>query len=190
MIIRRFTRNPERIEGNRIILRKAQLSDSEVIYQRVWSDTILASAMFWPASTSWEEVPERMQKTIREQKKKPEFFIIEKATDEVIGMTGIQRESFTTYSETGIAIAKTYQGQGYGKETLQLLLDLAFGHYHAKRFAYYCMTHNTISQNLAKSFGFVHERTYMEVRPHDKKEVELYRYILERTDYIKYVKEA
>ena len=175
----------ERIEGKNIVLRKAELSDQDVIYENLWGDRTISDLMFWRPSASDEETVDRLYKTMEYQKDKYLYFVALKDTNEAIGMAGMKEESFEVYSEEGIAIARKYQRHGYGKEVLLLLMKTAFVDLNAKQFIYYCMEHNEISRNLALKMGFTYDITESDIRKHDQKEFNLQRYYLNRDTYFK-----
>ena len=66
-----------------------------------------------------------------------------------------------------MTIDERYQGKGYGKETVALLLELAFMKLGAEDFRYGYFHDNEKSQKVAESFGFRYEKTYELTRPWD-----------------------
>lgn len=57
--------------------------------------------------------------------------------------------------EIGIAVRQEHQGNGYGKEALDLLCDYAFGFLHLKQLTAHIATDNGASMHLFESCGFV-----------------------------------
>lgn len=170
--------------GERIKLRKARMSDLDAVSSRIYCDGELLKTMFLPVSENREEAEKRLERTIEFQKDKPLFFAALRESDEVIGLGGIFQESPGIYSESGLAIARAYQHQGYGREMLGLLLDLAFTRYHAECFAYYCMEENLNSKNLALYFHFHYDSTKEELREYDRQTFQVQRYFLTREEYV------
>ncbi len=174
---------PETLYGDTIVLRKARLGDGDALYNNIWSDRSITDKMFFPPSVCRDEIPDRIERTVRFQSDKPSYVVAMKDTDEAIGLTGIKEESEGVYSEAGICVAVKHQKQGIGKEILRLLLELAFDTMGAKQFLYYCMTDNSASKSLAKHYGFIYESAEREVRKHDEKEFEIEKYTLDRAKY-------
>ena len=54
----------ERLETPRLVLRKAQESDLEVIWRDVWRDEALARRMLWAPTPTLEAARERMARTL------------------------------------------------------------------------------------------------------------------------------
>lgn len=169
----------QQMTGNRIVLRKARMSDLESVHRNIYSDPILLTNTFFSVTETLEASSERLARTIAFQKDKPIFFAALRDTDEVIGLGGIQEEAPGVFSESGIVIAQNYRRKGYGSEVLQMLLDLAFGQYHAETFVYYCLHTNIASASLARKFGFALDSC--EEKPwRDGSSVLLDRYVLTR----------
>lgn len=176
--------NKHLIEGERLIIRKARMSDLDSIFLNIYSDEVLLETMFVEITKSKEEARARLMRTIEFQKDKPLFFVALKEADEVIGFCGIKEEAEGIYSEAGICIARKYQHQGYASEVLSILLNYAFVDCNAKAFAYYCMSCNNASKALAKKFGFQYDRVDKETRRHDNKVFDIERYVLPRSSYM------
>ena len=51
-------------------------------------------------------------------------------------------------------IGRRYQGKGYGKQALELLLKMIFEELDGKEFLYSCFEENTKSQKLCEALGF------------------------------------
>ena len=79
----------DRIETERLILRKAEERDLDLIWNRVWRDERLAAMMLWTPTLTREEAEARMARTVAYQRDNYAYFICLKATDEPIGFGGI-----------------------------------------------------------------------------------------------------
>lgn len=174
----------ERFEGERIVLRKARMSDLDAVAANIYCDAELLSTMFLNISRDRAEAESRLARTIAFQKERPLYFVARKDTDEVIGLCGLCEEAEGIWSEAGLAIARKEQGRGFGREMLAILLDYAFRELGARQFVYSCMDTNTRSRNLALSFGFQYESTSSTVREYDQKKFNLERYSLSREAYL------
>lgn len=160
----------DRIETKRLILRKARKDDLETIWRNVWNDERIARTMLWEPAKSREQAIERMNKTLTIHESSYAYFVCLKETDEPIGFAGIKPTSPGEFEETGICIAYDYQNQGYGKEVLQALIDLAFLRLDGHSFLYGCFHDNAASAALCKSCGFVYSHSEKDVRKWDQYE--------------------
>lgn len=176
-------KGPEKLVGERIVLRKAQMSDLDPVYENIYCDEELLSTTFITITKDKTEAEARLKRTVEWQKERMLYFVTLKETDEVIGLGGMMEESEGVWSEGGLVIARKYQGRGYGKELLSILLEYAFGAAGVKTFAYYCMDFNVRSAGLAKSFGFEYDSTSEEIREYDQKKFNVQRYLLTREKY-------
>lgn len=170
--------------GENIVLRKARMSDLDAVHANVYSDEVLLSTMFMGITKEKAASEARLKRTIKLQRDNPLYFVALKQTDEVIGVCGIREEAPGVYSETGLAIARQYQGRGYATQMLRLLLDYAFLQLGAREFVYYCMDFNASSKGLARHFDFRYQSTAAQVREYDQKEFQIERYTLSREDYL------
>ena len=157
----------ERIETERLILRKAKEKDLDQIWQNVWMDGRLAATMLWAPTLTREDALLRLQRTIAYQSENDSFFVCLKESTEPIGFGGIREVSPGVYEETGICIAKAHQGRGSGTETLCALVDFAFRMKGGNRFEYGCFHDNATSAALCKSCGFVYTHSRKMTRAHD-----------------------
>ncbi len=157
----------DRLEGKRIVLRKARKKDLERIWKNVWSDGTIASNMLWQVTPDLEAARERLEKTISYQSNNPAYFVVLKETDEPIGFGGVHTEGEGVYSESGLCIAPKWQHMGYGREMMLLLMDLVFEKLNADRFIYSCFSTNTASRALCTSLGFTYLSSSPGIREHD-----------------------
>lgn len=156
-----------RLETPRLVLRKARDEDLDFIWRNVWQDETLAETMLWQPTHTREDAVLRMEKTRALQAEHFAYFVCLKETDEPIGMAGITEAGPGTYDETGICIARRYQGQGCGKELLQALIALAFDRLDGHTFLYSCFRENIPSASLCKSLGFQYTHSDTGVRSWD-----------------------
>lgn len=159
----------EYLESKNIVLRKAKPSDYESMLKHVWSDKDVYLKMLFQPTFTIEEAKERCQRSINFQKDHYAYFVALKDTDEAIGMCAINNDKIKErYSECGIGIGTKFQGKGYGKEILSLLLDLAFNKLGAKQFEYSYFQDNIPSKKLAMSLGFEYDRSEEIIRHWDR----------------------
>ena len=141
----------------KIILRKAKLEDLDSMWKNIWQDKELSNFMLWKPVENLEEAKIRLKKTIEYQKSNLAFYICLEKTDEVIGFLGASNMGNGVFEDCGICIANKYQGNGYGKQALQLLLKMIFEELGGKEFIYSCFEENKKSQKLCESLGFEYQ---------------------------------
>jgi RimJ/RimL family protein N-acetyltransferase len=151
----------------KIILRKAKLDDLDSMWNNIWQDKELAKFMLWKPVENIEEAKIRLQKTIEYQTSNLAFYICLEETDEVIGFLGAVNTGDSIFEDTGICIASKYQGNGYGKQALQLLLEIIFEELDGKEFIYSCFEENKKSQKLCESLGFEYKYAKQNTRKWD-----------------------
>ncbi len=171
------------VEHNNIILRKANLSDLENLYHNLWSSEEVAKYLFWKKTDSIKEAEERIKRTINFQTHHHGFVVALKNTNEAIGITGIYEYEPFCYMESGLCLGENYQGYGYGKEMLEMLLYLAFTVFKAKKFRYSCITENIRSRNLCLKYGFEYSGSKKEIRKWDNKEFKIDYFYLTKDKY-------
>ena len=151
----------------KIILRKAKIEDLDSMWNNIWQDKELAKYMLWKPVENIEEAKIRLQKTIDYQKSNLAFYICFEDTNEVIGFLGAIDTGNGVFEDTGICIAGKYQGKGYGKQALKLLLKMIFEDLGGKEFIYSCFEDNIKSQKLCESLGFEYKYSKQNIRKWD-----------------------
>lgn len=175
--------NTNYINGNNLILRKAMPKDLKPMLNNIWSDENIYKYMFFEPTNSLDEAKDRLNRSIEFQKNNYAYFIALKETNEAIGFCGIKEIEPNVYAETGLCIAQKFQGNGYGKELLIILLDLVFNKINADKFIYACMNNNLKSKNLCLSLGFKYYESKEEIRKYDNYKIVCDYYYLNKCDY-------
>ena len=157
----------DRIETERLILRKAEERDLMPIWERVWRDEKLAATMLWAPTPTLGEARARLARTMAYQAGNYAYFVCLGETDEPIGFGGMREVEPGVWDETGLCIARDWQGRGYGKELLRALVGLAFGELGGRRFLYSCFHGNVASEALCRGCGFVYTHSDRAVRERD-----------------------
>ena len=170
--------------GEHIVLRKAKEDDYKPMLE-VWGDEEVYKWMLFEPTLTISDAIMRNKRSMEYQKDHFAYYIALKDGDIPIGLCAIKEYDFGLYEESGICISKKYQGFGYGKEVLKLLLDLAFNNLNAKSFRYGYFIENIKSKKLALSFGFKYIETEELIRPWDKSKKIIELCILEKEDYLK-----
>lgn len=148
------------LETKNLILRPGHSSDWEALYLNLWSRESVFRYLFSCPSPGPEAARRKTEAYAQMHTEVPtEFFVVEKASMQPIGIAGIKRLSPNIYTVTDIAIGPDFSGRGYGKQILSSLIDLAFSQLNAKELHYSCFSENEISQKLAHSCGFTYSHT-------------------------------
>ena len=171
--------------GDNIILRKAKEDDYISMLEEVWGDPEVYRWMLYTPTFSLEDAKDRLKRSMEYQKDHFAYFVALKDTNKAIGLCAIKEYGEGLFEEAGICIGKSYQGGGFGKEILKLLLDLAFYKLNATSFRYGYFKENVKSKKLAEFFNFKYQETEELIRPWDKKALLVDLCILKKEDYIK-----
>ena len=157
----------DRLAGEHIVLRKAKEEDWSSMLRHVWGDEDVYRWMLYQPTLTEEEARERCRRSIAYQKDRFAWFVALKDTDEAIGLCAVRENEPGHFEEAGICIGKQYQGRGFGKEIVALLLGLAFDHLGALDLRYGYFQDNEKSKKIAEYFGFRYDHTEELVRPWD-----------------------
>ena len=180
-----WTRLYRRIEGEHIVLRKAREDDYKSMLENVWGDEAVYGWMLFQPTFTDEEAIERCKRSMEFQKDHFAYFVALKDTDEAIGLCAMKELEPGHFDESGIGIGTKYQGRGYGKEIVSLLLELAFMDLGAADFRYGYYQDNARSRKVAQSFGFRYDRTEEMTRPWDGARKIIDSCLLSRQEYLK-----
>ena len=158
---------PECLEGEHIRLRRARMEDASSMLREVWGKEEVYRWMLYAPTFTEKDAQERCCRSMEFQREHLAWFIALKDTDEAIGLCAIGEAHPGHFEESGICLGTGYQGKGYGKEVVSLLLRVAFLMRHAKDFRYGFFRENERSRRLAEYFGFRRDATYELTRPWD-----------------------
>lgn len=147
------------METKDLILRPGAADDWQDLYRNLWSREEVFRYMFSKPSPD-EEAGHKRTALYAEMHKevKTEFFVYEKASGQAIGIAGIKELKPGTWTITDIAIGPDFHGQGYGKQIVTALLNLAFEQ-GATEVAYDSFAQNSASKQLALSCGFAYSHS-------------------------------
>ena len=172
------------LAGEHIILRKARMEDWQSMWKHVWGDEEVYRWMLYTPTRTEEEAVERCRRSIEYQRDRYAWFVALKDTDEAIGLCAMREEEPGRWSESGICIGTAFQGRGYGKEIVSLLLDLAFRELGAKDIRYGYFQDNVKSRKVAEAFGFVYDRSETLTREWDGMVKDIDSCLLSRESYL------
>lgn len=141
------------METRDLILAKARFEDWEDMYRNVWSRPETARYMLWQVTSREEEARARMERTIAWQREHDVWLVREKPSGQAIGWAGLAEASPGVWQETSIALGPEFVGRGYGRQILQLLMDIARSR-GGTEFRCSARSENTASKALITSCGF------------------------------------
>lgn len=146
------------LEGERVRLRALRSEDTEKLWM-VWADLDVSarSSNRPPRPFSLEET----KAFFAELSKREDLmrFAIE-ADGDVIGECSLHDvDRFNRCCEVGITIGKPYWSQGYGQESLRLLVDYAFRHHNMHRVGLEALADDPRAVGCYRKVGFVEEGT-------------------------------
>ena len=176
---------PAVLEGEHIRLRRAKPADWKSMLENVWGNEAVYRWMLFPPALTEEAARERCTRSMAYQQDHPAWFVALKSTDEAIGLCAIRDDGERHYEEAGICVGTKYQGLGYGKEIVSLLLKLVFLDLGAKDVRYGYFRDNEKSKKLAEHFGFRYDGTYELTRPWDGAVKTIDTSLLTREQYMK-----
>ena len=175
--------NLEYLVTNNLILRKARQADLEKIWSNIWRDEQIAEMMLWKPTQDINDAKIRLNRTIEFQSENYAYFICLKSNDEPIGFAGVKEIKNGIYEETGICIAKRYQGRGYAKEVVGVLKKLIFEELSGNKFIYGCFSINEKSRKVCLSQGFKYLNSEETTREWDKKQFMVDYYYFDKDMY-------
>ena len=117
----------EKIETERLILRKLRKDDAEAMYKNWDNDPEVAKYTLWVASKSIKETKKLIDMWLKEEKENKviRFIITEKGKDEPIG--SIDTFEFVNgYPEIGYCLSRKYWNKGYMSEACNAFINYLF----------------------------------------------------------------
>ncbi len=159
----------DKLETKNLILRKARKIDLDSIWNNIWKDDKIAENMLWEVTKNIEDANSRLERTIKYQSENYAYFVCLKSNDEPIGFAGIKEIEEGVYEESGICIARKYQGKGYAKEVVDALKTLIFDILNGDKFIYGCFSTNERSKKVCLSQGFKYLNSVDITRDYDNK---------------------
>lgn len=168
-----------RLETDDLILKAGSFNDWEALYENLWRHNESFLFLFSRPSESEEAAQKRTAAYAQMQQEiDTEFFVYERATNQAIGIAGIKCLKPGIWTVTDIAVGPAFCGRGYGKQILEVLVDLAFDERNAEELHYECFSENERSTYLARSCGFVYTHSEQAELRKDGNPVILRQYLL------------
>ena len=148
------------IETKDLFLRQGAADDWQDLYRNLWSREEVFHYMFKNPCPSEEHAAARTAAyAVMHEEVKTEFFVIEKASWQAIGIAGLKEMKPSIYTVTDIALCPDFHGKGYGKQILTSFISLAFDELGATELHYDCFKQNEASKRLALSCGFTYSHS-------------------------------
>ena len=173
------------IETERLVLRKAKLTDATDLLENFWSQESQAKYMLWTPTTTYEDAVERTQRTIEFQKKYFAFVICEKKSNKPIGLVGFNHLGDGVYDDCGFGMGSQFVGKGYGSEILNKLVEVLFEKMGAKKIICSAFEENYASIRMQEKCGFKFVKKDSGIRKRDGLNYTLVVNEITREDYEK-----
>ena len=146
---------PQRIETNRLVLRKPTLADAEAVFTRYASDADVTKFMGWPRHESIEETRVFLAFSDAEWERWPAGpYLIESAADgQLLGAAGLRFHT-PRIAVTGYVLAQDAWGYGYATEALSAVVTVAMD-VGVHQLSATCHSENLGSVRVLEKCGFV-----------------------------------
>ncbi len=150
---------PERLETDRLILRKPVPADAEGIFAAYATDPEVTRSLSWrphPSIDATNALVEQYLGRWRTGEGEQAFVIAEKARPEMaIGCLGITFDGHA--AETGFVLARRAWNRGLMTEALTRILDTTLSRPGIRRVSAFCDTENTASARVLAKAGMAQE---------------------------------
>ena len=152
-------RAPERLETDRLIIRRPTLGDVKAIFATYASDPDVTRYVGWPRHARPNETRAFLQFSNAEWRKWPAgpYVILVRDSQTLIGSTGLVFET-PARAATGYVLAKNAWGRGYATEALRAMVSVAAGCGVCRLYALCHHAHRASARVLEKN-GFTLEGT-------------------------------
>ena len=149
---------PEKLESQRLYLRKPQKTDATTIFNNYARDPDTSRYLTWAPHRSINDTKRFLNETIKQWDKGKAFSwaIIRRNDQKLLGMIGIA-ELNVHGAMIGFVLDKTYWGMGYTTEAVKTLVDWAIGQESIFRVWAVCDTENGASARVLEKAGMQQE---------------------------------
>jgi [ribosomal protein S5]-alanine N-acetyltransferase len=149
-------KSTERIETERLLLRKPRAEDAEEIFRRYASDPEVTRYLSWPTHRRLEQTHAFLEWSDEDWERWPagSYLIFERDGEQrLLGGAGIAFQT-PTLAVTGYVFAKDAWGQGYATEALEAMVKLARS-CGVKRLVAVCHPNHRPSARVLEKCGFL-----------------------------------
>ena len=146
----------ERLEANRIVLRKLELEDAEQIFETWTNDEDVSRYMRWSTHKSVEETKQWLLEEEKNCKTEGQYTwgIELKETKKLIGSIGAYYREETDRYEIGYGIAKEYWRKGLTTEAVECMMNYLINKVGIKKFKASHAKENPASGAVMQKVGF------------------------------------
>jgi ribosomal-protein-alanine N-acetyltransferase len=150
---------PERVETDRLVLRRPRIADAQAVFNRYACDRDVTRYLGWPRHESVAETSAFLAFSDAEWEKWPAgpYLLELRGHGRLVGGTGLGFETAHRAS-TGYVLAKDAWGKGYATEALQAIVGIARDVGVRRLYAHCHVAHQPSSRVLEKC-GFLCEGT-------------------------------
>jgi [ribosomal protein S5]-alanine N-acetyltransferase len=151
---------PERIETERLLLRRPTPADAAAIFARYASDPEVTRYVGWPTHTAVAETEAFLAFSEDQWRRWPAgpYVICSGSDHRLLGGTGLGFDEWGVAS-TGYVLAKDAWGHGYATEALAAMLALA-AQTEVRRLYALCHPDHRASHHVLEKCGFTRDDTY------------------------------
>ena len=155
-------RAPERVETDRLVLRRPAVADIGAIYARYSNDPEVTRYLGWPRHNTVEDTRAFVQFSDAEWHRWPAgpYLIEARHTGVLLGSTGLAFET-PQRAATGYVLALDAWGQGYATEALRTVVAIASS-VDVRRLYALCHPQHAASRHVLEKCGFACEATLRE----------------------------
>jgi len=148
---------PEKIETDRLILRKPRIEDAPFIFERYAQDSEVTRYLIWKPHKHVSETEDFIKRCIDvwEQKTNFPYVLTLKEKDEPVGMLEVHAKWFKL--EVGYVLARSFWGKGYMTESLNAVIVWTFNHPDIFRVQAICDVENIGSARVMEKAGMERE---------------------------------
>jgi [ribosomal protein S5]-alanine N-acetyltransferase len=148
---------PERLETDRLVLRKPKSADADAIFSRYASDAGVTKFLSWPTHRSIEDTRAFLRFSAEEWSRWPAgpLLIESREGNRLLGSTGLAFET-PSQAATGYVFARDAWGFGYATEALGAVVRLA-RELGVRRLYALCHPDHAPSQHVLEKCGFMRE---------------------------------
>jgi RimJ/RimL family protein N-acetyltransferase len=155
-----MTSAPERIETERLLLRRPTRADAAAIFARYASDPDVTRYVGWPIHTAVAETDAFLTFSEDQWQRRPAgpYLIVSRSDHRLIGGTGLAFDE-PGVASTGYVLAKDAWGHGYATESLAAMVALA-RQIDVWRLYALCHPDHRASYRVLEKCGFLRDDTY------------------------------
>lgn len=149
-----------RIESDRLILRRIELTDAQRIFDHWLSDERVSDNRISPAHKTISETIERVAKIVSEYGSKEVCYwgIVLKANGELMGEIDLYNfDNATENCEVSYSLGYKWWNQGYGTEALRAVVEFGFKQMNIHKISAAHNTDNPASGKVMSKVGMVQE---------------------------------